>query len=54
MVIVDRYIFISELRYMYIKYKCDAVTSSVIRDVLHMKYQHYYDQSQSFLSSACQ
>ena len=30
--------------------KCDAVTSSVIRDVLHMKYQNYYDRSQSFLS----
>ena len=32
------------------KHKCDAVTSSVIRDVLHMKYQNYYDRSQSFLS----
>ena len=31
------------------KHKCDAVTSSVIRDVLHMKYQNYYDRSQSFL-----
>ena len=32
------------------KHKCDALTSSVIRDVLHKKYQNYYDLSQSFLS----